>query len=97
MFTNQFEKYFSIPKPADLFKRESVNFPKLLKDYMDKKFSLEHKKYIHFNEKTHKSKLDNTINQIENYIDNTIPRAYEKKFITIKRVFTQILLQKKMN
>jgi len=35
---------------------------------MDEKFFPEYKKFIRFLEKTHKGKLDNTNNQIENYI-----------------------------
>jgi hypothetical protein len=79
---------------VDLLKRESVNFPKLLKDYMDEKFFPEYKKFIHFLEKRHKGKLDNTNNQIENYIGNTMPRAHKKKFRTMEGVFNQIMLQK---
>ena len=67
----------------DLLKRESVNFPKFLKKYMDEKFFPEYKKYIHFLEKRHKGKLD-----------NTMPRAHKKKFRTMEGVFNQIMLQK---
>jgi hypothetical protein len=78
----------------DLLKRESINFPKLLKDYVDEKFFPEYKKFIYFLEKRHKGKLDNTNNQIENYIGNTMPRAHKKKFRTMEGVFNQIMLQK---
>lgn len=78
----------------DLLKRESVNFPKLLKEYMDEKFFPEYKKFLRFLEKKHKRKLDNTNNQIENYIVNTIPRTHKKKFRTMKWIFDQIMLQK---
>ena len=77
-----------------LLKQESVNFPKLLKEYMDQKFFPEYKKFIHFLEKRHKGKLDNTNNQIENYIGNTMPRAIKKKFRTMEGAFNQIMLQK---
>ena len=33
---------------VNLLKRRSVNFPKLLKDYIDKKFFLGYKKFIYF-------------------------------------------------
>jgi len=78
----------------DLLKIESVNFPKLLKEYMNEKFFPEYKKFIHFLEKRHKGKLDNTNNQIENYIGNTMPRSHKKKFRTMEGVFNQIMLQK---
>ena len=48
-----------------------------------KNFSQNTKKFIRFLEKTHKGKLDNTNNQIENYIGNTMPRAHKKKFRTM--------------
>ena len=35
----------------NLLKRESINFPKLLKDYVDEKFFPEYKKFIYFLEK----------------------------------------------
>jgi len=79
---------------VELLKRESVNFPKLLQDYMNEKFFPEYKKFIHCLEKRHKGKLDNTNNQIENYIGNTMPRAHKKKFRTMEGVFNQIMLQK---
>ena len=50
---------------VDLLKRESINFPKLLQDYMNEKFFPEYKKFIHFLKKEHKGKLDNTNNQIK--------------------------------
>ena len=84
----------SIQLNVNLLKRESINFPKLLKDYMDEKFFPDYKKFIHFLEKRHKGKLDNTNNQIENYIGNTMPRAHKKKFRTMEGVFNQIMLQK---
>jgi len=79
---------------VELLKRESVNFPKLLQDYMNEKFFPEYKKFIHCLEKRHKGKLDNTNNQIENYIGNTMPRAHKKKFRTMEGAFNQIMLQK---
>ena len=88
------QTYDKAIKYVDLLKRESINFPKLLKDYMDEKFFPEYKKFIHFLEKRHKGKLDNTNNQIENYIGNTMPRAHKKKFRTMEGVFNQIMLQK---
>ena len=78
----------------ELLKRESVNFPKLLQDYMNEKFFPEYKKFIHFLEKTHKGKLDNTNNQIENYIGNTMPKAHKKKFRTMEGLFNQIMHRK---
>ena len=81
-------------RKASILKRESINFPKLLKDYVDEKFFPEYKKFIYFLEKRHKGKLDNTNNQIENYIGNTMPRAHKKKFRTMEGVFNQIMLQK---
>ena len=78
-----------------LLKRESNNFPKLLQKYMNEKFFPEYKKNsFHCLEKRHKGKLDNTNNQIENYIGNTMPRAHKKKFRTFEGVFNQIMLQK---
>ena len=68
----------------DLLKRESINFPKLLKDYVDEKFFPEYKKFTHFLEKRHKGKIDNTNNQIENYIGNTMPRSHKNKFRTME-------------
>lgn len=88
------QTYDKAIKYVDLLKRESINFLKLLKDYMDEKFFPEYKKFIHFLEKRHKGKLDNTNNQIENYIGNTMPRAHQKKFRTMEGVFNQIMLQK---
>ena len=79
---------------VELLKRESINFPKLLQNYMNEKFFPEYKKFIHCLEKRHKGKLDNTNNQIENYIGNTMPRAHKKKFRTMEGVFNQIMLQK---
>ncbi|WP_298523277.1 hypothetical protein [uncultured Methanobrevibacter sp.] len=88
------QTYDKAIKYVDLLKRESINFLKLLKDYMGEKFFPEYKKFIHFLEKRHKGKLDNTNNQIENYIGNTMPRAHQKKFRTMEGVFNQIMLQK---
>ncbi len=62
---------------------------------MDEKFFPEYKKFMRFLEKTHNGKLDNTNNQIENYIGNTMPRAHKKKFRTMEGVFNQIILQKR--
>ena len=70
-------------------------FSKLLQKYMNEKFFPEYKKFIHCLEKRHKGKLDNTNNQIEIYIGNTMPRAHKKKFRILEGVFNQIMLQKK--
>ena len=78
----------------ELLKIESNNFPQLLQNYLNTKFFPEYKKYLHFLKKEHKRKLDNTNNQTENYIGNTMPRAHKKKFRTEKGIFNQIILQK---
>ena len=61
---------------------------------MNEKFFPEYKKFIHFLKNEHNGKLDNTNNQIENYIGNTMPRAHKKKFRTMEDVFNLIMLQK---
>lgn len=73
---------------------ESNNFPTLLQNYLNEKFFPEYKKYIHFLKKPYYGKLDNTNNQTENYIGNTMPRAHKKKFRTLNGIFNQIMHQK---
>ena len=53
---------------------------------MDEKFFLEYNKFIHFLKKRHKGKLDNTNNQIENLMDNTMSWAHKKKFRTRRSI-----------
>ena len=45
---------------------------------MYEKFFPEYKKFIYFLEKRHKEKLDNTKNQIENYMGNTMLRTQKE-------------------
>ena len=49
-----------------------------------KNFFQEYEKYMHFLKKPYPGKLDNTNNQTENYVGNTMPRAHKKKFRTLK-------------
>ncbi len=44
---------------------------------MDEKFLLEYKIFLSFLKKS-LNKIDNTNNQIENYISNIMPRAHKK-------------------
>lgn len=74
-----------------LLKREIINFPIVLKEYLINNFFPNYQKYLNFLKKEHYGKLDRTNNQLENYNGNTLPKSDKRKFRTLIGVFNHIL------
>ena len=55
----------------EMIKRELINFPEFLQEYIMKNFMPNYRKYIIFLKKEFKEKLDSTDNKLENYFGNT--------------------------
>ena len=70
------------------------DFPKFLVEYLNKNFFPEHRKYLHFLEKDHKGKLDNTNNKIENYNKITMPRYEKKCYRTLRGLWSALMAKK---
>ena len=82
-------------KYIEMLKRELINFPVFLQEYLMKNFVPYYKKYIKFLTKEYKGKLDNTDNKLENYFGNTLNKHIKKIFRTKQGLFN-FIFQRKM-
>ena len=78
-----------------MLKRELINFPDFLQEYIMKNFMPYYKKYIKFLKNEYKGKLDNTDNKLENYFGNTLNKYIKKIFRTKQGLFNFIFQRKK--
>ena len=74
----------------EMLKRELVNFPEFLQEYIINNFMPIYKKYIKFLRKEYKGKLDGTDNKLENYFGNTLNKHVKKIFRTKQGLFNFI-------
>ena len=77
-----------------MLKREIINFPEFLREYIIKNFMPRYKKYIKFLKKEYKQKLDNTDNKLENYFGTTLNKHIKKIFRTKQGLFNFINTRK---
>ena len=77
-----------------MLKRELINFPNFLQEYIMKNFMPNYKKYIKFLTKEFKQKLDCTNNKLENYFGNTLSKHVKKIFRTKEGLFNFIYERK---
>ena len=77
-----------------MLKRELINFPDFLQEYIMKNFMPYYKKYIKFLKKEYKGKLDSTDNKLENYFGNTLNKYIKKIFRTKQGLFNFIFQRK---
>ena len=77
-----------------MLKREIINFPEYIKEYIEDNFMPIYKKYILFLQKDHLGKLDSTNNKVENYFGNTLPRRVKNIFRTKGGLFNFALCRK---
>ena len=78
----------------EMLKRELINFPDFLQEYIMKNFMPYYKKYIKFLTKEYKGKLDSTDNKLENYFGNTLSKHIKKIFRTKQGLFNFIFQRK---
>lgn len=78
----------------EMLKRELINFPEFLREYIIKNFMPRYKKYIKFLKKEYKQKLDNTDNKLENYFGTTLNKHIKKIFRTKQGLFNFINTRK---
>ena len=78
----------------EMLKRELINFPDFLQEYIMKNFMPYYKKYIKFLTKEYKGKLDSTDNKLENYFGNTLNKYIKKIFRTKQGLFNFIFQRK---
>ena len=78
-----------------MLKRELINFPDFLQEYIMKNFMPYYKKYIKFLKNEYKGKLDNTDNKLENYFGNTLNKYIKKIFRTKTRIIQLHIPEKK--
>ena len=78
----------------EMLKREIINFPEFLREYIIKNFMPRYKKYIKFLKKEYKQKLDNTDNKLENYFGTTLNKHIKKIFRTKQGLFNFINTRK---
>ena len=78
----------------EMIKRELINFPDFLQEYIMKNFMPNYKKYIIFLKKEFKEKLDSTDNKLENYFGNTLNKHIKKIFRTKQGLFNFIFERK---
>lgn len=76
-------------------KKELVDYPDFLAEYIWKNFMPIYKKYIKFLEKDYKNKLEPTDNKLENYFGNTLNRRVKNIFRTKHGLFNFIIERKK--
>lgn len=67
---------------VEMIKRELINFPNFLRDYIQQNFIPNYKKYIKFLIKEFREKLDSIDNRLENYFGNTLDKHIKKIFRT---------------
>ena len=70
------------------------NFPEILKNFLEKDFFPEYKKYLWFLKKEYKGKLTRTDNDSEMYFHATLPKSEKKRFRTEQGIFNQIFNRK---
>ena len=75
---------------VELIKANMVNFPKVIREYVEDVFLPNYKSYLYYLEEPYKGKLDDTNNKIEGYFRATMPKGYKRKFRTFKGLINQI-------
>ena len=78
----------------EMLKREIINFPDFLQEYINNNFMPIYKKYIKFLLKKHNGKLDSTDNRLENYFGNTLDKHIKRIYRTKEGVFNYIMERK---
>ncbi|MBR1611614.1 MAG: hypothetical protein IJ672_09095 [Methanobrevibacter sp.] len=73
-----------------LIKSNMLNFPKFIREYLEKTFLPIYKSYLYYLEKPYKNKLDDTNNKTEGYFRATMPKGQKRKFRTLEGLINQI-------
>lgn len=84
------ESFYKALCYVELIKANVVNFPKVVRKYMEDVFFPNYKSYLYYLEKPYKGKLDDTNNKIEGYFRATMPKGQKRKYRTFEGIINQI-------
>ena len=73
-----------------IVKQKSKDFPKFLKEYLDKNFFPIYKNFIYYLEKPYSNHLERTNNRLEGYFRTTLPKKNKKNYRSFKGLINEV-------